>query len=831
MLNSVCGKSMPIMKPNKYILLLTILANILMFSAAKAQTDGAIGEISGKVLDEQQNAFPYATVSLLNAKDSTTVKGTLTADNGTYQLKEIKQGNYLIAIYVVGYKKVFKGPYSISADKKSHNLGNVQLATDARELKGVEIVKQKPLIERQIDKTVINVENSALAAGNTALDILQKSPGVTVDKDGKISLKGKQGVTIMLDGKPTYLSAEQLANLLRSTEGNAIQSIELITNPSAKYDAAGNSGIINIKLKKNRNYGTNGSILGGVGYGRYYKANGGLNLNHREKKINIFGNYDYGRNKGFGSTDIRRVNNTATDQTYFDQTNGNIRRRNNSNYKGGIDYFINDKNTIGFAFNGYNANGKNASDVLTLIGDQPFKTDSSVVAQNPNKYKYTGMSYNLNYKGTIDSLGQEISIDADYSEHIGRQDNNFNNKYLNNLGQPAKPDYIFRNATPSTTKIWAGKTDYTYPINKEMKLEVGLKSSFVETDNNFIFENYENNQWQNDVKRSNQFLYDENINAAYANLNRKFKTTSVQLGLRAEQTNSKGNSITEQKIVNRHYINLFPSVFINQELSKNHEMGFSYSRRIDRPDYGSLNPFIYYLDLYSYRFGNPFLKPQYTNAFELSYSYKKTLNVTFGYSHTTDVMSDVLLTDTAKKTIFISNQNLATQDAYNLNVSYPIQITKWWSSNNNFTGFYNNFKTPDLLGKPFQSGRLAFNFNTTQTITLNPTFNIEWSGFYQSKQVYGTILIDPQYGIDLGISKSFLDKKVNIKLAANDLFKMQKSVITSALSSQNYVVNERWESQVFRLTCTYRFGSNDIKAARQRSGSSESEGRRVKSGK
>ncbi len=824
-------KKYAIMKPDKYILLLAIFAFTLTFTVANAQSDNTTGEISGKVLDEQQKAFPYATISLLNAKDSTTVKGTLTSDNGTYQLKEIKQGNYLIAIYVVGYKKVFKGPYSISSSKKTHDLGNVQLATDAKELKGVEIVKQKPLIERQIDKTVINVENSALAAGNTALDILQKSPGVTVDKDGKISLKGKQGVTVMLDGKPTYLSSEQLANLLRSTEGNAIQSIELITNPSAKYDAAGNSGIINIKLKKNRNYGTNGSILGGVGYGRYYKANGGLNLNHREKKINIFGNYDYGRNKGFGSTDIARVNNTATDQTYFDQTNMNIRRRNNSNYKGGIDYFINDKNTIGFAFNGYNANGKNASDVLTLIGDQPSKTDSSVVAQNPNRYKYTGMSYNLNYKGTIDTLGQEISIDADYSEHIGRQDNNFNNRYLNNQGLPAKPDYIFRNATPSTTKIWAGKTDYTYPINKEMKLEVGLKSSFVETDNNFIFENYENNQWQNDVKRSNQFLYDENINAAYANLNKKFKTTSVQLGLRAEQTNSKGNSVTEQKIVNRHYLNLFPSIFINQELSKDHEMGLSYSRRIDRPDYGSLNPFIYYLDLYSYRFGNPFLKPQYTNAFELSYSYKKTLNVTFGYSHTTDVMSDVLLTDTAKKTIFISNQNLATQDAYNLNISYPIQITKWWSSNNNFTGFYNNFKTPDLLGQPFQSGRVAFNFNTTQTITVNPSLNIEWSGFYQSKQVYGTILIDPQYGIDLGINKSFMDKKLSIKLAANDLFKMQKSVITSALSSQNYVVNERWESQVFRLTCTYRFGSNDIKAARQRSGSSESEGRRVKSGK
>jgi hypothetical protein len=830
MLKSVCGITMPGMKIKNLSLIIALSSILTVFQSAKAQTDNAIGEISGKVLDEAKKSFPYATISLLTEKDSVVVKGTMTADNGTYVINNIKEGNYLVAIYVIGYKKVIRGPFAITAQKTSYNLGTIQMVMDSKQLKGVEIVKQKPLVERQIDKTVINVENSVLATGNTALEILQKSPGVTVDKDGKISLKGKQGVTVMLDGKPTYLSSEQLANLLRSTEGNAIQSIELITNPSAKYDAAGNSGIINIKLKKNRNYGTNGSILAGAGYGHYYKANGGLTLNHREKKFNVFGNYDISRNKGFGGTDIMRVNNTTTNQTYFNQTADNYRHRTNSNFKGGLDYFINDNNTIGFAFNGYNSHGNTDADVLTLIGDQPLKTDSSVVAKNPNTYKYTGITYNMNYKGTLDTLGQEITVDADYSQYRGNEDNQFNNVYLNAGGQPSKPAYIFRNATPSKTTIWAGKSDYTYPINKEMKLEVGVKASFVKTDNNYIFENFLSNTWTNDVTRSNQFLYSENINAAYANISRKFKTTSVQLGLRAEQTNSKGNSITEQKIVNRHYLNLFPSVFVNQELSKDNEMGVSYSRRIDRPDYGSLNPFVSYLDLYSYRFGNPFLKPQYTNAFELSYSFKKTLNVTLGYSHTKDVISDVLLTDTAKKTIFISNQNLATQDSYNLNISYPLAITKWWSTTSNLNSFYNKFKTPNLLGVPFQSGKLAFNFNSNQTIKLSSSMNFEMSGYYQSRQVYGTILIAPQYSIDLGLSKSFFDKKLNLKFAANDVFNMQRAKITSAIPSQNYVVRERWESQVFRLTCTYRFGSNEIKAARERSGSAEAESKRVKSG-
>ncbi|MEJ5960923.1 TonB-dependent receptor [Pedobacter immunditicola] len=816
----------------KRIFLFAICSFLLTTTFVNAQTSTATGQISGKVLDEAKKAFPYATIGLLNAKDSTTVKGTLSKDNGEYEFKDLPKGNYLVSINVVGYKKVVKGPFEVNDLKKVHSVGQTQLSQDARELKGVEIVKQKPLVERQIDKTVLNVENSALATGNSALEILEKAPGVTVDQDGNISLRGKQGVTIMIDGKPTHLSAEQLANLLRSTEGSAIQSIELITNPSSKYDAAGNSGIINIKLKKNRNYGTNGSVFVGTGYGRYYKANSGFSLNNRTEKFNVFGNFDYGRNKRINELDIVRVNNTTSNQTFFNQTSDNIRERNNSNYKGGIDYFINDKNTLGLAFNGYNSNGDSGADVLTLIGSSPSVTDSSVVAKNLSDSKYTGITFNLNYKGTIDTLGQEISADVDFSRYNGNQLNDFDNLYLNNGGQPLKPAYLFRNGTPSVVKIWSGKVDYTYPLNKEMKLEMGLKSSLVTTDNNYQFStfNHGNSQWENDVTRSNQFIYDENINAAYVNLNRKFKSTTVQLGLRAEQTNSKGNSITEQKIVNRHYFNLFPTVFVNQELSKNHDMGVSYTRRIDRPNYGSLNPFVYYVDLYSYQYGNPFLRPQYTNSFELSYSYKKTINATLGFSHTSDVITEVLLSDTVQKTIFISEQNLAQQDSYNLNVSSPLKIAKWWNSSNNLTVFYNKFKTPNLLDAPYESGRLAFNINTNQTITINPSTNFELSGNYQSKQVYGTLLIDPQYSIDMAISKNFMDKKINLKLAANDVFDLRKGRVTSALPSQNYVVSQKWESQVFRATITYRFGSSEIKGARQRSSSAEEEAKRVKSG-
>jgi hypothetical protein len=820
-------KICPYIMKKSIITLLSITVLLFLHFCAVAQNSG---QLTGKVIDEEKKAMGYAAVSLLTAKDSSIVKGSLTADNGNYVFDNLADGSYLLAFNMVGYGKIIKGPFVINANMKLYTVETIQLLPVAKELNGVNIVAQKPLIERQVDKTVLNIENSILATGNTALEILQKAPGVTVDKDGNISLRGKKGVMVMLDGKPTYLSSEQLANLLRATEGNAVQTIELITNPSAKYDAAGNSGIINIRLKKNRNYGTNGSVNAGGGYGRYYKANAGASLNHREKKFNVFGDFNIGRNKRFHDLDIVRVNNTAADQTYFDQISRSVGTRRNYNYKAGLDYFINDKNTIGVAVNGYSSKGRNDADVLTKIGNRPGETDSSVVAFNPNAFKYTGITYNLNYKSVIDTMGQELNIDADYSRYGGDQDNQFNNNYLDAAGQVYKSPYIFRNATPSLVKIWAGKADYVYPFSKKMKLEAGLKSSAVSTDNNSVFENFLDNTWQSDLVRSNRFIYDENINAAYANLHRQFKSTTVQLGLRTEQTNSKGNSITEQKVVDRHYLNFFPSVFINQVLSKNHEAGFSYSRRIDRPDYESLNPFIFFVDLYTYGIGNPFLNPQYTNSFEFSYSYKKTINVSLGYSRTNDVITRVLISDTLKKTLFISSQNLAKKTSYSLNINSPLAITKWWSTNNNLTVYRNDFSTPDLLGQPYSSGKLAFNFNTNHTITVNSTTKIEWSGYYQSAQVEGTLAFKPNYAIDMGVSKSFADKKLNIKLAANDVFNLQRWRISSALPSQNYMVNEKEESRVFRLTCTYRFGSNDIKGARQRSKGSEAEQNRVKSG-
>lgn len=702
--------------------------------------------------------------------------------------------------------------------------------SDTLQLETVNITKKKPLIERKNGKIILNVANSILAAGNSAMDILTKAPGITIDNEGNISLRGKAGVNAMIDNKPTYLSAAQLAILLRSTSGNTIQSIELISNPSSKYDAAGTGGLINIKLKKNSNEGTNGSLIAGAGYGEYYKSDAGITLNHRNHHVNLFGNFNYVNNKDFEDILIDRSNTAADEKTYFDQRGTDIYLRRNNSYKFGMDYDVNQRNIIGFAISGYTNDAKANNSNSILIGSLPFAVDSSVTASNRGQVKNQNQSYNLNYKAVLDTIGQELNVDFDYTRFQNTNNFKYNNYFFDSMGMPSKSPLIFSNAAPSRIHILAGKIDYAIPLQAQIKLETGIKTSYVRTDNNFQSELLTTAGWIPDAAQNNRFTYRELINAAYANLHKEFKTTSIQLGLRTELTHSEGNSITLQQLVKRTYLDFFPSLQISQRLGENHELGFSYSRRIDRPDYQSLNPFIYFADLYTYSQGNPNLNPQYANVYELSYGHKKTTNVTLGYTYTKDVMSTTTITDPVKKTLLLFEQNLASRSTVSANVSRPLVLTKWWNTSNDATLYYSRFSSPDLMGVPFENGKLTFLVNSLQTFTISPTINAELSVNYASSQAYGTYVADPIYGTDLGISKSMAGKRMNIKIAANDVFNTRRIKINSVIPSQDYQLYQKQETRIFRFTFTYNFGSTLVKAVRERIKGSASEEGRVKNG-
>lgn len=800
---------------------------LFLTTTAFATQPAKLGSISGIIVDGQAKPIDYVTVGLFKKTDSSLVKTALTAPDGKYEFVNIQPGTYYIKATIMGYTP-YKGTFfTLKEPDLQMKLPNIEMTSMTSTLKTVNISATKPLIERRTDKLVMNVESSTILVGSTALEVLQKAPGISVDQNDNIAMQGKQGVLILLDGKQTYMSNADVANLLRNMQSSQLESIELITNPSSKYEASGNAGIINIKTKKNKSGGTNGSLNLVTGHGNNFRGSAGLNLNHRTEKLNVFGNYNYAHIGRDNRLEIDRISN-GTPDTYFAQVGDNFRKMNNNNFKVGADYFIDKQNTIGFLVNGYFNNGLEETTNRTLIGRSFQVQDSSLVANNIQRNTYNNVSYNINYKSVLDTAGTEISADLDYSRFQGDDNATYENQFLFPNGTPTRPLISTRNGTPSKIDIKAFKVDYSTSLSKTLKLEAGLKSSWVKTDNNLIAELLRANAWQNDPLRSNQFVYDENVNAVYANVNKQFKKTSIQLGLRMEQTNSKGNLVTTNNVVERSYWDFFPTLFLQQQLNKNNQLGFSYSRRIDRPSYDALNPFMYYLDQYTYNKGNPFLNPQYTNNFELSYTFMQKYLLSLSYSRTADAITEVILPDETQKALYQTNENLARNVSYSANLNIPVSIGKWWQMNNNLNVFHLSFEAPNLGGERLKTGKTAFQFRSQQTFTIKSGLTAELNGNYESPMEYGVLSIGSRYSIDMGISKSLLNKKATLKLAVSDVFNINDTEIRSAFPGLSYDLYQKNETRIARLSFSYRFGKNEIKPARRRSVGTESEQGRMK---
>ena len=803
-----------------YILLLLVNATAIF-----AQNAPASAKVSGTLQDDKGKAMDYATVSLLNAKDSSVVKGTLSTEAGTYAFDHIKTGSYIIKATVVGFEKATSEPFVIADRSANITVPVLKMQAGNHTLNTVTITAAKPLIERKVDRTVMNVENSVLAAGNSAMEILERAPGVSVDKDDNISLKGKQGVTVMINDKLTYLTSAQLATLLRSTDGTTIQSIEIITNPSAKYDAAGNSGIINIKLKKNKQSGTNGSITAGTAYGAYWKDNETVNINHKDGNLNVFGTFSHNDNKRYGSIDLKRIiTDTSGNKTYFNQFTSMPQVNHNNSYRVGADYDLSSKNTIGFVVNGYFNNENDFNDNKTYIGPNFNLVDSTVHTVSGIHQTYHSFAVNLNDTYKIDTAGQELSVDLDYSKFKNNSNSQYVNDFYHKNSSIIDSTTFLGNITPSNITIRTAKADYSKPLAKSLKLEAGVKFSDVKTDNDL---EQTTESATSPYLSVNHFVYDEKIDAGYINFNKDYKNFSVQVGLRAEYTTSTatGDSSNVVQSIHRDYLNLFPSLFLNRTINDKNEISFSYSRRIDRPQYDNLNPFVYHLDPYTYQKGNPYLKPQYTNNYEVNYTYNKSITLTLGYSRTTDVITEIPGTDPATKVSFVTNENLQVQNSYNVNLYAPYTIAKWWTGDVNATGFYLGFKSNGLEGGNLNNGQVAYQIRTTQTFIPAKGYKFELTSNYQSELTYGLFSVKPQYSTDAGVSHSFADKKFNIKLSVSDIFNTRTNNVTSNYQNNNLDIEQKHESRITRLTITYNFGNRKIKARQHQTGADDEKGR------
>ena len=787
-------------------------------------------QINGITQDDQGKPLAGSSVVLKRTKDSSVIKLGVSDAAGKYTFKDIAAGNYFVNISHVGYSPRNTPAFEVSGEGIT-GAPAVNLVKAASDLKEVVVTSRKPVVEVKADKIVLNVEGSINAVGQDALELLRKSPGVLVDKDNNLSVSGKNGVQVFIDGRPTPLSGTDLAEYLKTIQSSSIEAIEIISNPSAKYEAAGNAGIINIRLKKNKSFGTNGTFNAGYSIGIKSKYTGGVSLNHRDKNINVFGNYSYNDNPNQFHMALYR----KQLDTLFDQHSVIRNTSHSHNFKAGLDYFISKKSTLGLIVNGSYSDPGNQSTSSTPISYIPTgELYRTLNANNSSRGRRDNTNFNLNYR-FADTSGHELNIDADYGVYRIKNDQLQPNIYTYSKDPSRKDSNIYNMLSPSNINIYSIKSDYEQNFAKG-RLGLGFKVAYVTTDNDFEQYNIYNSVRYKDTLHSNEFDYKENINAVYANYNRTLKGWVFQAGLRVENTNLKGTSmgyavegggyVTYDSAFKRNYTNFFPSGAVTYNKNPMKQWTLNYSRRIDRPAYQDLNPFEFKLDEYTFQKGNTQLRPQYTNSIGLTYMYKFKLTTSLNYSHVKDVFTMLIDTTDLSKS-FITKKNLATQDITSLNISYPFQY-KWYSVFANVNTYYSAYKANFGTGRTVDVNVFATNVYAQQSARIAKSWTAEVSGFFTSPSLWqGTFKTKSIWSVDAGVSKTVLKGNGTLKASVSDIFNTLHWSSTSEFAGQFVRASGGFESRQFKLNFTYRFGNTQVKAARQRKTGDEDESKRV----
>ena len=766
----------------------------------------------------------FATVTLHRAADSTVVKTEFSDMQGGFLFERVTAGHYLVSAAQVGFGRQWSPVFEVAG--AAVELAPLRLASSAAtQLKEVTVVGSKPLYERTADRTIVNVEGSTLAAGNTSLDVLRRAPGVTVDGSDNLALRGRQGVLVLIDGKRQPMTGTELADYLRALPAEQLQSIELITNPPAKYDAQGGAGVIAINLKKDQRLGTNGTLNLSYGRSQYNKYTGGLSLNHRRKNLSLLAAYNYADRSGLGQLTIHRdfygrpsaAGRPLTGTT--DQDNRQLNQQRSHSWRGGLDYNLSERTTLGVAVSGLanhnTGDGTNAS----ILHDQVRGTTQAYNSLNTSDALSGNVGGNLNLRHTYTNpLGaQELTADVDYARyHSGREQ-------LLTTHLVSEPDQASSSSQQGNLAIQSAKADYARPLSQVLRLELGAKASLVTADNDLRF--FQNGTL--DLNRSNRFRYDENINAGYFNLSYSQPKLTWQLGLRGEHTHAVGRQDREVEFrdFTRNYFQLFPSAALKRQLSANHELALSLSRRIDRPSYGQLNPFRQIIDRTTFGSGNPTLLPQTSYNLELTHTFKQNYSAGLSYSRTTNPLIGVVQPET-DSTVLSTTRNLSQQHYYALTLTATTEPAKWWKNYNNAVLFYNSF-VGELAGTNLNRGGVSVTLTSNQTFTFGKGWSAELNGSYESRQVYGFFVQQPLGEASAGLQKSLWNRQGTLKLTIADILYTQKGRVVSTYD--NYVEHfyQRRDSRVVTLAFSFRFGNDKLAPTRRRSGGAEDEKRRA----
>lgn len=791
---------------------LLALAALLFFgSEGLAQNEG----ISGRLTDEKGMMIRYANVSLLTTSDSTLAATAVTDSTGRFRFAAPPAGSYFLRFTAIGFAEHKSTTIESTGPAFNKDLGAVVLKQDLKALEDVTVTALRPTITQLPDRMVVSVEGTAMAAGNTAYAVLSKAPGVFIDAEGNIQLNGRSGVTVMLNGKLTYLSARDLRTLLEAMSAEQLKNIEIITNPSAKYDAEGTSGILNINLKKNALQGINGSIYSSYNYNfhKQHGASAGGNINYRRGPWNSFLNVDFVRRVGGREASFTRVFFGDNKTTYFDQqARGNFEVQGPPSVRLGSDYSFNEHHSIGFMAALNRNSGQSDFLTETYIGNSPKTPYQFIDADNYSRNTFTSYTTNLHYTGKFDTTGTQLSADLDYVKITNRGSADFYN-YFTDLTTTEKTTDILYTHTPNGYDVYSGKIDLTLVLHKDHKMETGFKGSQVISDNDSRFY-FNNNSLVPDPQRSNHFAYDETIVAGYINwIGKLSEHFSVQTGLRGEQTRSTGNLITTGEVNKRNYFNLFPSVFVQQKISEQYGIQYSYSRRLTRPNYGNLNPFKAYRDPYTWIEGNPYLRPQYTHAFSISQTFKKIYTLTTSYQLNKDVMAEIPILDVANATTIYTTGNV--DDGHNISATglAPFKISRKWDTQNTVLLSYNKFSTVSNNGL-LENKQLFFMLQSNHTILLPRDVRVELNLLYRGPAASGLYHMASMHRVDIAFRKSFLQKKLDLTANVNDVFKGFRFLWTTDINGNINEFDQYFRFRTIGLSLRYNFSKGqkvDIK--------------------
>lgn len=803
-----------------FLIIVCLLAAHAGATSASAAPKGK-GTISGKIIDKRSGAaLEFATVSLLDTAKKV-VAGNVTHANGEFTLANVAGGQYTLKVSFLGYAGTERA-IAVPDEKETVEVGQIELEAEAQTLEEAVVTSRRPLVERQIDKLVVTVANSVMAQNSTALEVLRKAPGLVIDKDGNITLNG-QGVAVWVDNRPTHLSGQELTALLEGTEGSSIDRIEIIDQPSSKYDAEGSGGIINIITRKNFLKGFNGSLR--TGYTQYleneffYGANGSLNLNYRTDLINAYVNLSSRGSKGF---------NWLAEAT---TATGNYNRQSevqandhgfNQNIKTGIDFFINKKNIIGVIGN-FALNDGNDNEHGSTLENNNGAVTTSVLAGN-SKSRYRNGSANLNYSHYFDEKGHELTTNADYLRYASTPEQQTNTVFSFPVAPPkADSADAYTNRSSQYITLLSAKADYALPVGDNMKLEAGGKIAFSTTDNEIIRNDSTAAGWIKNTNLSNEFTYRETIGALYASVGWKINGQwNVKGGIRWEHTASEGQWQSAGSVTTRTYDDFFPTLFVGYNPASKHNFSFSYTRRIRRPNYWQMNPFRRYISSYTYVEGNPELSPEYAHRFSLSYTGFQVFSTGILYYFTNDQIIQLPTFDPETHASGYKQGNFGQWSAAGAWVGLSeLPLTPWWSLTVNASGIYISNK---------DAGYSSYAFNVqgygSTTFLLGKTWKAEVEYNLQTPLSMGYFNIKTQSNLNAGVQKTFWNNKGSLSFYVNDIFATNKEDITAVRDGVTRDIRQRHDSRSVRASFSYRFG-NAGKPARQRNVGQQEEAERL----